>query len=325
MANTADAAGPVPVTLVVGPEELLVDRAVAAAVAVVRASDPDADVRDLQPADLPPGRFAELVSPSLFGERTAVVLRSAHELPADVTAEVVAYLADPAPDVSVVVVHTGPANRGKALLDAARKARAGEVACPKITRPGDRVSFVRSEVRAARRTLTEAAARALVDAVGTDLRELAAACAQLCSDTQGVIDEEVVARYYEGRAEVSSFTVADRAVEGRTAEALEQLRWALGAGVAPVLVTSALAQGLRSIAKVATAPRGLRPADLARELGMPPWKVDRVRQQLRGWTGDGVAHALRAVAEADAAVKGAGVDAAYALERAVLTIAQARG
>lgn len=47
------------------------------------------------------------------------------------------------------------------------------------------------------------------------------------------------------------------------------------------------------------------PADLARELGMPPWKIDRVRQQMRGWTPDGVAVALRAVAEADAGVKGA--------------------
>src|SRR3712207_7848035 len=57
------------------------------------------------------------------------------------------------------------------------------------------------------------------------------------------------------------------------------------------------------------------PADLARELGMPAWKIDRVRQQLRGWTDDALADALQAVAEADAAVKGAGDDPAYALER----------
>jgi DNA polymerase III delta subunit len=166
--------------------------------------------------------------------------------------------------------------------------------------------------------------RALLDAVGSDLRVLANACGQLVADTTGVIEEGMVRRYYAGRAEVTSFMVADLAVEGRAVEALASLRWALGSGVDPVLVTSALAMGLRSIARVASAPRGLRPADLARDLGMPPWKVDRVRQQVRGWTGDGVAEALRAVADADAAVKGGGDSPGYALERAVVAIVNAR-
>ncbi len=145
---------------------------------------------------------------------------------------------------------------------------------------------------------------------------------QLVADVEGTIDEAVVGRYYTGRAEASSFTVADRAVEGRAAEALEALRWSLSTGVPPVLITSALAQGVRAIGKLSSA-RGGRPADLARELGMPPWKIDRVRQQMRGWTPDGVAVALRAVAAADAGVKGGGDDPEYALEKAVVVIARA--
>ncbi|CAM5256353.1 hypothetical protein SVIOM74S_03785 [Streptomyces violarus] len=88
-----------------------------------------------------------------------------------------------------------------------------------------------------------------------------------------------------------------------------------------VLITSALAQGVRAIGKLSSA-RGGRPADLARELGMPPWKIDRVRQQMRGWTPDGVAVALRAVAAADAGVKGRS-DPEYALEKAVVVVARA--
>lgn len=133
----------------------------------------------------------------------------------------------------------------------------------------------------------------------------------------------MVGRYYTGRAEASSFTVADRAVEGRAAEALEALRWSLSTGVAPVLITSALAQAVRAIGKLASAPRGARPGDLARDLGMPPWKIDRVRQQMRGWSADGVADALLAVAAADAGVKGGGDDPEYALEKAVVAVARA--
>jgi DNA polymerase-3 subunit delta len=165
----------------------------------------------------------------------------------------------------------------------------------------------------------------LLDAVGNDLRELASACSQLVADTGGRVGDAAVARYHRGRAEVSGFNVADRTVEGRLGDALEQLRWALATGVAPVLITSALAQGVRSLAKVGGAPRGLRGAGLAKELGMPPWKVDRVRQQLRGWTPEGVAEALQVVAEADAQVKGGGTDPAYALEKAISQIVTARG
>lgn len=132
-----------------------------------------------------------------------------------------------------------------------------------------------------------------------------------------------MARYYSGRAEATGFEVADLAVTGRAAEALERLRWALAVGQPPTGITYALASGVRSIGRLATTGRNMRPADLARELGMPPWKVDRVRQQMRGWTGDAVATALTAIAQADAAVKGGSDDPAYALERAVVAVAKA--
>jgi DNA polymerase-3 subunit delta len=311
-----------PVTLAVGQEDLLLDRAVRQVIDAARAADADTDVRELAPADLRPGTLAELTSPSLFAERKVVVVRDAQELAADTVKDVKAYLASPAEEITLVLVHAGGA-KGKGLLDAARKAGAREVACPKMTKPADRQAFVRGEFRAVGRSATPEACQALVEILGSDLRELASACSQLTADVEGTIDEAVVARYYSGRAEASSFTIADRAVEGRMPEALEALRWSLSTGVAPVLVTSALAQGVRGIGKLMSAPRGMRPGDLARELGMPPWKIDRVRQQMRGWSAEGVTVALRAVADADAAVKGGGDDPEYALEKAVMTIARA--
>jgi DNA polymerase-3 subunit delta len=306
----------------VGQEELLLDRVVHQVVLAARAADADTDVRDLASSDLQPGTLAELTSPSLFAERKVVVVRNAQDLSADSVKDVKGYIADPVEEITLVLLHAGGA-KGKGLLDAARKAGAREVACAKLTKPADRLAFVRNEFRTIGRSATPEACQALVDAIGSDLRELASACAQLTADIDGTIDDAVVGRYYTGRAEASSFTVADRAVEGRAAEALEALRWALSTGVAPVLVTSALAQGVRAIGKLASAPRGARPGDLARDLGMPPWKIDRVRQRMRGWTADGVATALRAIADADAAVKGGGDDPEYALEQAVLTIARA--
>lgn len=82
-----------------------------------------------------------------------------------------------------------------------------------MTKPADRLAFVRAEFRTAGRSATPEACQALVDAIGSDLRELASAVSQLTADVEGTVDEAVVGRYYTGRAEASSFTVADRAVE----------------------------------------------------------------------------------------------------------------
>jgi DNA polymerase III subunit delta len=316
----ASAAGSA-VTVIVGDEELLVERAVHAAVAQAGSASAEApDVHDVRAAELRPGDLSMLTAPSLFGGGCLVIIRSAQEATKDVAAELASQLAAPPPDVTFVLTHSGAA-KNKSLLTGHGGRR---VDCPAVKRFGERLDFMRSEFAKAGRKADDGGLRALLDAVGNDLRELAAACSQLAADTTGVVNQGVVAQYYRGRAEATGFTVADRAVEGKLGEALAQLRWALATGVSPVLITSALAQGVRSLGRVGTAARTSRPDALASELGMPPWKVDRVRQQLKGWTAEGVARAHSVVAQVDAQVKGEGASPGYALERAITEIVACR-
>jgi DNA polymerase-3 subunit delta len=311
-----------PLTLVVGDEELLVSRAVTAIVRAARAVDADTDVRDLTGADLQRGDLDEVLSPSLFGERRVVVVRGAQDLGKEVAAELVAHTGDMPPDVHVVVLHAGGA-KGKALLTSLAAAKPRRVDAPKLTRPGDRRDFVRRELRADGRQVDEEAIAFLLEAVGNELRELSSAAGQLLADHDGPITVEVVQRYHRGRAESSGFAVADRAVDGDLAGALELARWGQSTGLAPVLVTSALASTLRSMAIVASAA-GVPSGQLAGQVGMPPWKVDKTRRQVRGWRPEGLSAAVRAVADADADVKGGAVDQGYAVERALLAVVQAR-
>jgi DNA polymerase III subunit delta len=317
-AATADG----PVAVIVGDEELLMERAVARLVAAAVA-DGEAGVREVTGGGLTPGDLVQLTSPSLFDAAPVVVIRDGQDAGKDVAEELAAIAADPPPGVRIVVTHAGGA-KGKALLTGLTRGGAQVVDCPKITRFGDRMQFVRDEFRAAGRRIDDGGVRALIDAVGSDLREIASACAQLAADTTGTVDQTLVARYYRGRAEASGFAVADRAMEGRLAESLELLRWALAVGVSPVLITSALAQGVRLAGRVGAAPRGQSAAALAAEVGAPPWRIDKVRQQLRGWTAAGIGQALAAVAEADAQVKGEGTNAGYALEVAIRAIVSSR-
>jgi DNA polymerase-3 subunit delta len=113
-------------------------------------------------------------------------------------------------------------------------------------------------------------------------------------------------------------------VEGRRDDALRLLRHALATGADPVPVNAAFAAGLRNLARVAGVPRTARPDDVARELGMAPFQVRKARGQLGGWSADGVARAITAVAHADEQIKGGGTDPVYALERAIVAIVAAR-
>jgi DNA polymerase-3 subunit delta len=318
----APAAGGRRVSVVTGDEELLVERAVARLVAAA-GGDGTAGAREVPAGRLGPGELASVTAPSLFDAVPVVVIRDAQDASKEVAEELAALAADPPPDVVLVITHAGGA-KGKALLGKLTASGAQVSQYPKITRIGDRMTFIRGEFRAAGRRIDDGGMRALIDALGTDLREIASACAQLAADTTGMIDQPSVARYYRGRAEAGGFAVADRAVEGKLAEALEHLRWALAVGVSPVLITSALAQGVRLIGRVGAAPRSRPAAALAAELGAPPWRIDKVRQQLRGWGPEGIARALAAVAEADAQVKGEGANPGYALEVAVRTIVACR-
>jgi DNA polymerase-3 subunit delta len=58
---------------------------------------------------------------------------------------------------------------------------------------------------------------------------------------------------------------------------------------------------------------------------MAPFQVRKARGQLGGWSPDGVAAAITAVAAADEQIKGAGTDPVYALERVITAIVAARG
>ncbi|WP_090474144.1 DNA polymerase III subunit delta [Nakamurella panacisegetis] len=308
--------------LVLGDEPLLVDRAIMSAVTAARRADPDVERREALATALTPMEFSDLVAPSLFAEPRVVVIRQAHESSKEIAAALGHYATDPVEGVVLVVQHAGGA-RNKALADGLRKAGAAVMTCNKLTKPAERIEFVRHEIRSAGGTTTPDAVAAIVDAIGSDLRELAAAASQLVADTGGMVDESAVRRYHRGRAEVSGFAVADLAVAGDVPGALEALRWAIGVGVAPVLVADALADGIRTVAKVS----GARPGNgyaLSGELGMPPWKIDRARTAARHWTEPGLARAMEVVADLNGAVKGLAVDADYALEKAVMDLSRAR-
>ena len=312
------------VVLVTGPEEFLGERSIGGVRAAVRRHDPEAEFSETMAGSLTMAELGDLASPSLFSTTRCIVVRRLEDLPEESGPGLLDYAAAPADDIALVLVHSG-GQKGTGLLAKLRKVEhVTEVKSVPLTArefPG----FVANELRGHHVRIDADAAEFLVQAVGQDLRALSAAASQLAGDFEGKpLTTEMVKKYFGGRAEAKSFAVADHALYGQAAKALEELRWALDRGTAPVLVTSAMAGGLRALAKFMSAPRGMRNNDLMREVGVPSWKLDTLRRQSHGWDVDGVGRAIRSVARADADVKGQASDAAYALEKMVLDVVRAR-
>jgi DNA polymerase III subunit delta len=314
-----------PLHLVLGEEDLLVERAVADVLRSARkrtGTHPGADdvpVSRMRAGDVGTYELAELLSPSLFADERIVVLEAAGEAGKDAAAVIASAAADIPPGTVLVVVHSG-GGRAKALANELRSLGAEVHPCARITKVSERIDFIRKEFRALRVKVDEETVTALLDAVGSDVRELASACSQLVADTAGDVDAAAVRRYHSGKAEVKGFDIADKAVAGDVEGAAEALRWAMMRGEPLVVLADALAEAVHTIGRVG--PLSGDPYRLAGQLGMPPWRVQKAQKQARRWSSDTVAIAMKVVAVLNANVKGAVADADYALESAVRQVAE---
>lgn len=316
-----------PLHLVLGDEELLVERAVAEVLAEARkragaSGDADVPIDRMRAGDVSTYELAELLSPSLFADERIVVLEAAGEAGKDAAAVILSAAAEMPAGVVLVVVHSG-GGRAKALATELQSLGAVVHPCARITKLSERIDFVRKEFRRLRVKADEETVTAMLDAVGSDLRELASACSQLVADTGGAVDAAAVRRYHSGKAEVKGFDIADKAVAGDIEGAAEALRWAMMRGEPLVVLADALAEAIHTIGRVG--PLSGDPYRLAAQLGMPPWRVQKAQKQARYWSRDSVATAMKVVATLNANVKGAVADADYALESAVRRVAELAG
>jgi DNA polymerase III subunit delta len=307
--------------LVLGDEELLVERAVSAVLRGVRkqAGTEDVPVDRLRAGEVSTSELAELLSPSLFADERVVVLESAAEAGKDAVALIADVAADLPPGTVLIVVHSG-GGRAKVLAEKLKSLGAQVYPCAKIKWPSERADFVRREFRALKVKVSDDTVTALVDGVGSDIRELASVCSQLVADTDGKVDAVAVRQYHSGKAEVKGWDIADMAVFGDVAGATEALRWAMMSGEPQVVLADALAEAVHAIARVGSLSGD--PYRLAADLGMPPKRVQKVQKQARRWSRASVAEAMRLVATLNADVKGAAADADYALESAVRKVAE---
>src|SRR3954470_4959537 len=172
------------VTLVTGKEEFLSERNVVAVRQAVHRHDREAELSETQAAGLSRAELGELSAPSLFSSIRCVVVRGLENLPEESVDGLLAYAGAPADEVALVLVHGG-GQKGSGTLTKLRKLASVTESKSGELRPSEYPSFVAAEIRGHGSTIDPDAADFLVQAVGQDLRSLAAAADQLTSDFTG--------------------------------------------------------------------------------------------------------------------------------------------
>lgn len=296
------------ITLAMGGEPVLIDRAVDRAVAQARAEVGPAVRVSVNASDADAGTaIREAMAPTLFGDATILIVKGIEDSSESVDAALRAYVQEPVDTCHLIATHPGGV-KGKALVEVLRGAGAQVVDCPVLKRGRATADFLQAQLREQRRSMTPEALEIVMNAIGQDVRLLVAAIEQCIRDVEhDPITADDVRVAFAGVAEVSGFAIADAVWERRGADALRSLRWSMAGGEqVGVPTVMALASGLRSIVRVAAVGPGASEVDAAKEAGVPPWKVKVLRRQWSAWSGDQrrLAQAVVALAEADGAVKG---------------------
>ena len=269
---------------------------------------------DLQPVEVDGGLWqggetADLATPSLFGERRALLVSNAKALPDEGVRELARYLEAPDPGAPLVLVAV-VGDRAKAPAALVKLVKGvGTVTEVKIQRkelPG----WLLKRATAKGLDLAPDGAAALVDTLGEDPGALERALEQLATAFSGErITREIVARQFRGLGEQHVWDLCDRAFSRDLPGAMRSLRTLLEAGEAGLMLLGAITSRLRDLIRVASLPERLAPADAARQAGLRfDWQVRRYRQQAKRFSAQDLAGLHERIAWADRALKSGATD-----------------
>jgi DNA polymerase-3 subunit delta len=313
-----------PVTLVMGEEELLVERAAAQAVAAAVAElGPETTVEEVRAGALPDGFAMDLATPPLFGGGRVVVILDAEALDAGARTAVLAVARDPGPATALVLRAAGVGRQARFFKELQGFARVEQAARLK---PSERANWLRAEVRRQGRQADQAAIAALLDTVGSDLRELAGAVAKLhvAVPPPATFTAGHVAEFLSQTADRGVFELTDAVFAGNAATALGHLDSLLGQGEDVLGLLAMLARQLRLLLRVSDHP-GESAGQVAQLIGggTRDWQVERARRQARRFRPEDLRRGLDLIAQADADVRNGTLPNRLLIELVVSRIAAA--
>lgn len=256
-----------------------------------------------------------LDTPSLLGGTRLVIVRDASGLKKDQVEALLSYIGSPSPHAVLVLIADG-----RTKFEAAVK-KDGAVISLDPPKGRRLAGWVRERGREHGLVVDDRAAWALLDSVGTQLRDLDGALEQLFTrrGPGAKIGADDVRAAFPRLADERVFALTDAVGDRRLPVAMNTLRRLLQQGdPAVVLLGAVIAHVRRMLRARRYADQG--PAAVASALGLPEWRAKNLARQARTYREEELVTALRILAKADLDMKNGDVGGDAALERAVYLI-----
>ncbi len=269
----------------------------------------DVQPREVDAAEWQGGETSDLATPSLFGERRALLVTDCRSLPDVGEKELAAYTAAPALDAPLVLVVT-VAERGKPPAALVKMVESvGRVKEIKLTRR-DLPTWLLSRAKRRNLELAPDGAAALIDTLVENAGALDQAVVQLANAFPGErVTGDHVHRQFRGLGEQHVWDLCDKAFGKDLAGSIRALRSLRESGDDPLLILGGVASRLRDLLKVKALPERIPPAELAREAGLRfEWQARRYKEQARRFTMEELVALHAQVTEADRALKSGATD-----------------
>jgi DNA polymerase-3 subunit delta len=291
-----------PIYLLWGEDDFLLREAAFEILGDLRPTEVDA-------AEWQGGETGDLATPSLFGERRALLVNDARSLDAAAVAEIKAYATAPDPEAPLLLLaRVGDRGRAPAALSKVVTA-VGSIVEIKIQRkelPG----WLARRAKTKGLVLGGDGATALVETLGEEPAALEQALDQLAAAFPGeVLTRGIVRRQFRGLGDQHVWDLCDRAFARDLPGAMRSLRTLLESGSEGLPILGGIASRLRDLLRVRALPERTPPADVARAAGLRfDWQARRYREQARRFSLDELARIHERVVWADRALKSGATD-----------------
>jgi DNA polymerase-3 subunit delta len=212
------------------------------------------------------------------------------------------YLARPV-ETSVLVFVADDIDKRKKL---AKLLMAGAAFEFQPLRANELQAWLRSHLKKLKTEIEPQAQQRVLEMVASDLHTLTNELNKLAAAAlpSGRITLELVDQLISRSREHLNWELSDHIVAGNRKAALKTLRDLLDDGVEPVLLIGLIAGTYRRMAMARELlSRGASPAEIFREVRMPPFKQTAYLSMLRGSDSAAMARRIQRVAEADLAIK----------------------
>jgi len=250
------------------------------------------------------GESSDLATPSLWGERRALLVTGTQSLPEAGARELASYFQAPSPDAVCVLTQI---SRGKSPPPIAKSVQAaGGVVKQVVLKRQDLQKWVADRARGREVRLSAPAAGVLIGTVGEDPATLDQSIEQLATAFPGQqVGPEQVRAQFRGLGEQRVWDLCDQAFSGRLPQALVVLRSLLDGKDDPLLILGGMAARLRDLLRVRSLPDRIPTADAVRAAGLRfDWQLRRYREQARRYAPEDLVRLHELMVDADRALKG---------------------